>query len=770
MRYLFFVICLLYVIFSSLFAAEPKNIALNKDYTLVPEPEYRFTEDPLDYKQLTDGVKDKSLWYEQYRDKTVGWSSESIVDITIDLEEIQNVGTVKLFTVGGGRAQVEYPEYVLFLVSKDGVNYHLKGFVSPLLEGWHFGEYKSSLNRVSKAISCRLNSRCRYIKLLIRPFATMFFSDEIEVFAAKEKLSDTNGTVLTKSLAIEFAERLMQLNRNKSNLQNNINKSGLKLEELKMKLSGFEKRLKELRLDAIDSGKLNALEKLFGIIRAEYLNKLYGTEWYCVNSDYLDLLKYEDLPEGPKAGLKLDFYCWQGERSIKAFNIVNSTEKIMEYNIKISPIKNKEDYIPSEAFIVPRRGVYVFSKSTGFFVDPMVLQGGKPFQVKPGEVVQISLEFNSKNLQSGAYKSAVLVESNTKGTKENQLLPINIHIPDKVFPSELEFMNCCWDFFTRGNGFTKRVPSHAISDLERHLVNVTIINHSNIFETNRNAANPFARVQVSQSLMRELRRRKYADFVLLFLCFGERRQKMFGEDFLSKQWNYRFGYFIKKLVSEMQINGFSYDNFAIYPYDEKLDDDFIGVAEAVKNADSKVNVYCNSVGEGDADIEKAKDLVDIWCFPLGTAVKHPDWLSLAEENSKSVWSYGAPSKKSFAFRGESRNITSSRLFYRTAPIKSEALGLKGAGFWTYVYETDESSFNNITTRGHGIVYDGRNVPEDAIYEPIVPSKRWQQWREAVEDAVALKGHQNLLEEFMNKPEEEITSEYITNLRKRADKN
>jgi len=101
------------------------------------------------------------------------------------------------------------------------------------------------------------------------------------------------------------------------------------------------------------------------------------------------------------------------------------------------------------------------------------------------------------------------------------------------------------------------------------------------------------------------------------------------------------------------------------------------------------------------------------------------------------------------------------------PIKACGLGMTGAGFWTYIDYRD-SQFNYYENCIYGVVYDGKYLPKDCVYESILPSKRWQMWREGVEDTVALKGHPELLKEFMAKTPNEITSKYLQNLRKRAD--
>lgn len=83
-------------------AAGQRNLALYRKLDYAPKPEYPLTVHPRAPFFLTDGVIDKSLWFEKYRGKTVGWKIAPLVEITIDLGQISNVGTVNIYTVSGG--------------------------------------------------------------------------------------------------------------------------------------------------------------------------------------------------------------------------------------------------------------------------------------------------------------------------------------------------------------------------------------------------------------------------------------------------------------------------------------------------------------------------------------------------------------------------------------------------------------------------------------------------------------------------------------------
>jgi hypothetical protein len=61
-------------------------------------------------------------------------------------------------------------------------------------------------------------------------------------------------------------------------------------------------------------------------------------------------------------------------------------------------------------------------------------------------------------------------------------------------------------------------------------------------------------------------------------------------------------------------------------------------------------------------------------------------------------------------------------------------GLTGAGFWVYADSGSASWHDYATPMGYyGVVYGSANAPVDTHGEKIIPSCRWEAWREGVED-------------------------------------
>ena len=165
----------------------------------------------------------------------------------------------------------------------------------------------------------------------------------------------------------------------------------------------------------------------------------------------------------------------------------------------------------------------------------------------------------------------------------------------------------------------------------------------------------------------------------------------------------------------------------MYPFDETLCDEFYELARLIKSIDPKIRIYANSFGKGPADFMRFKNLTDIWCLRNRYCVQHPNWLATIKRFGKEVWTYEAlgPGKANHPYS-----------YYRLMPWRAFKRGQTGAGFWNYVDYYKTKGWDD-TGRPHGyygVVYGSRiQNAVDTLSEDIVPSRRWEAWREGIED-------------------------------------
>ena len=166
-----------------------ENLALGRSYSFLPRPNYTLCTDGLDSVQLTDGRVYGSWWGNK---STVGWQMpEPAVEIVIDFEQWVLIDQVKVYSVGGGLSDVEFPEFIAVLVSNDGKTYGFAGLISSedlanLRSDGH--------NRVPHTfIIGNLYTQGRFVKIVVRPNRRYFFLDEIEIIGNKSKLGGQTG-------------------------------------------------------------------------------------------------------------------------------------------------------------------------------------------------------------------------------------------------------------------------------------------------------------------------------------------------------------------------------------------------------------------------------------------------------------------------------------------------------------------------------------------------------------------------------------------------
>jgi len=730
------------------------NLAAQQKLQYAPAPNYHLTEHPRDALLLTDGVRDESLWSRQYRGKTVGWNAAALVEITVDLGKPCDVSCVNLYTVGGGRSEVEYPEYAVAMCSIDGNQYRFAGFADS--DGWAFGGSRAAARTMVVPVGARL----RYLKLYVRPTNQYFFTDEIEVIESKDDCSGMDAAFMTKEQAIDLVERARQLRRDSRALQKRISLStSPELAEAWRFADDVVSRLyKDLSTQAVEKA-----ESDIALLKARWLRSVYKTDWLCLAAEPMRILRQEDLPEKAEQNVTISLYQWRNESGSAAVNLVNCSTQTIYFKAAFSPLRLGDKTIKSTGVFELRRGLYVRVLNAGLVVDPLVLQNEKPFPVAPGQTVQLWLEAHSKQLAPGLYDAAVVIQADGSGLDKNEtLVPIRLEVVDKTFPQKVPMIVRNSSYVTLRDRFTSRnaeLASAAYDDLNAHYVN----SHNWLALSPDNIKAELALAQSSGT----------RPFVLLFFGGKYPLERRFGTLRLP-EWESKFCLFLAELRRVMFSSGYSYNDFALFPFDETVGEDFVAVAGIIRKFDPRLKIFANKWIQPD-EIDTIKDLVDIWAPHL------PDVLANTASYQKyvrmnvfeQVWCYQANMPCENFFGSENNRLSRlwrgrNETFWRTMPLVAVALQMQGAAFWAY-QDADRTGWNKNHKGEYGVIYDGSENPDRNCYaELIVPSKRWQQWRQGVEDAVCLSGHRDLLENLMSRSNASLDSEYLTLLRKQAD--
>ncbi len=718
-----FIPFLLLVIFPVLGNAKADtNLALHKTYTLRPNPNYPLCTNELDLNKLTDGKKYGSAWENK---STVGWQwSESPPEITIDLEKICALDEVRIYTIGGGLAGVHYPDSIIVMASNDNSNYKLAGFADLR------DKLKKSLKSKDKeplTVSIKtINAYGRYVKVIIQSSTTFVFIDEIEVFGSssnKMASRQIGDTALTVKDSLMLVDNLLDIKQSVASAKESISKLNID-PNAKLLLSG---KLQKATID-INKCEQQGLSKAsfanqkatIAKIKAEIYKAYYKSDFVISAANPMKpLLSSDTILEPAKTSIELS--AWQGEYESAAVNIINCSENKISVRAAIEAVKlNGTAVSEAEKCFTPRKAVYVKAKQIGDTADALVLQDNNEFTIEPGEISQLWLTYFNPILKAGKYNSNLVI---TAMTNDGNNLPaqninINLTVEPIVFNQNIALNTYNWAYPTRCS-VTEKYLSETAFDLQRHRTNVMVI-PSSILSFSKSGSDGFP------ELNNYLNNFGFARTYLFFLVFNDTSVRDTFGSFMTATWQTNFTQWLKNLTAYLKNRGIDYSNFAVYPYDEALGDDFLKIAELIKATDPKIRIFANDLGRGTSELNSFKNLIDIWCPAVKTCQEHPDWLRYIQTFGKPIWTYDA------ANPGKALSPYSH---YRLMPWLAFKLKQAGAGFWVYADQGPTNPWDeSMKPIGYyGVVYSSAGSPTSTIGENIIPSRRWEAWREGVED-------------------------------------
>jgi hypothetical protein len=193
-------------------------------------------------------------------------------------------------------------------------------------------------------------------------------------------------------------------------------------------------------------------------------------------------------------------------------------------------------------------------------------------------------------------------------------------------------------------------------------------------------------------------------------------------------WEERFVAWFRAMIAGLKQRGFGYDRVAWYLRDEPTTMTTAQVVAltgaAVHKADPKALIVENPYHAAtQAMLDVMAPVVDIWCpmlsWPQGDLLK---WFQDQSRKSGILWTYQVLSKDSDAFAA-----------YRVSFWDCWRKGMSGQGFWDYADTAGEpDNWAPYPTNGtrYSVVYNGD--PEE-----LIPSRRWEAWREGTEDYTVL---------------------------------
>lgn len=697
-----------------------------------PNPNYYLCTDPQDSIQLTDGqYASTHLWKSK---SSVGWHRFNNVQITLDLEDIQPIDDV-VFSTAFGIAQVSMPCAIVVLVSDD--NQHFK-FTKNMLEKEElvYGRYK-----IRKFRASGLRTKGRYVLIgVVTGGGRYLFCDEIEVYPGKHSISEvntSNNKVFERSAIPKLLQEQGQLVRKRNRIIKKFKKVKGLLELLKEKgLAGRSYDLKS-KLQAIQKDIENSqLDSLYLDNLDCKLCKLYGRMLSLVFSDESYVVWHKNLWE-PLAPLEipsidnkdLEVFMMVNEYESAAFIITNTSEKDLLFKITISDLKSKDEKnIFPKQLITIREVAFVESASYEIVADPLIPIEGN-IVIPAGQTKQIWLTLHSKGVFPGDYYGKISIVASSEATQKQ----INFHVRvyPIQFPDQISLSVINWSYLTFYP--VKGLEKEAVDDLFAHYTNIFVMHQPYI---------PWPICDENGDIIESLNFDKHDKFIqlhdgfrqiLFFMNFKNKyRRDLNGQlVFMSKSWKKAFKEWVLKWILHLKDLGLSYNQFAFYLFDEPREkQEFEMLAEVcdfLDKIDPKIKVYVTL--DSPIAFENLKLItpyIDIWQIQPNV-LRNKSIKRFFEreqkERDKQVWIYGTeffPPKSASPYKA-----------YRLKMWKAYNLGFSGAGFWSYSdtgwEERPGTAWND---------FDGTYPDYAVIYgwnRGFISSKRWEAWREGIED-------------------------------------
>lgn len=699
--------------------AVAKNLALGSPYTFSPLAQYEYTDDGQENVQLTDGEHTK--WHFWTSKTSVGWVSAGTIQIEIDLQNRAEIEEVCVNTARGNNAEVSFAERVDVFVSEDKQSY---AYAGDLLSGH---DHSDGAYLVRKFCASLNNSGGRYVWLLIQPKGKFTFLDEIEVYGRTHTSSPPGAYPLRRDGVLALheshvfdAQEARALQFEAARLQAMLNKvvdRSAESARAKAQVRDIISRLGDEKRNAasLSESEAGLFRAHHTALRARFINEPLLI-WNNSNP-WGTFTRFDSPTEGQliRGPISLDLI-GQGVTSA-AFCLTNNSAGIQRLKISVASHGSNASKLPK---VIVREAVRIVTSSGTVVADPLVPIDSREIQLVPGESRQIWLTAFAGDAGAGAYTANVTVEQ-AKEAGTTRIIPLNIKVWTVHMPKKPTVMSVNWSYLNSRS--IAKMPKQAAADLRSHHTNVIVLHPSEL---------PWPRFKDETSekftldyreLDRVISLHSDADKFLLYMQFNNRRIRTFGNRyaFARDDWKRVFTDWVSQVAQHMQQKGISYERLAFYPVDEPRNDEesncLIETASVIKRVNSELQIYTTLGGLANRDLLTAMTVVDT--FQVLVQELNGPRVGILKEAKEQVWTYTAIGG------GKSGDPLG---FYRLQAWRAFRADAMGVGFWAYADSGPSgTSWNDM---------DGIRPDFSVIYEgdqAIISSKRWEAWREGIED-------------------------------------
>jgi len=436
-----------------------------------------------------------------------------------------------------------------------------------------------------------------------------------------------------------------------------------------------------------------------------------------------------ELPAGAAAEInRLYAPAYIGEYEAAAFMVSNLSDRTLTGRVTLG------DLMPpahgprfSRDRITLRVTSFVETRAGKLVPDALVaLNEADEITVPPGETRQVWLIMDARDAAPGEYSGTILLKPYERCFPAKEVR-VTLHVLPLTLPEGVPQV-ILW-----------RTPMDAevaeLDDLIAHRVNVFIVDP--IPRPRADAEGNLLEEPDLSKLRKAAMRVKGHGTLLLSMAINEPWYHSFPGvklEFLSPHWKKAFRSFVAAEIACLKECGYGYDEFAYYLKDEpygKYLDQAAECAREIKKVDPRVMIFENPSGPYDATaleaIKRADAVVDIWCpyirrLQHEKAKKEAAFYRAVAKKGKAIWCYDC---------GVGTKAYSPLGWYRKKGWFAWQKGLPGFGFWSYncMYNDVWDDYDHLERGDASVVYSRGPNP--------IPSRRWEAFRDGVEDYCCL---------------------------------
>jgi len=411
------------------------------------------------------------------------------------------------------------------------------------------------------------------------------------------------------------------------------------------------------------------------------------------------------------------------EQHPAALNIFSFQNESLPLRVLVSDLKadGSGAVIPAHQALTLRRVVFAPSTDGRLYADSLpLLDAINSLTLSPWQAAQLWITVDASALAPGVYRSEIALDAITPGI-ETLKVPLEITVRSLALEGRSPLASCQWAYPTAATTADKMQA--AADDLLAHYTTVFPFVGAETAPPQADAqGNLLAPLDfTSHDALFNLYHRPKG--WLLYLT-GSPQLSSAVEPF-SPAWEKVCAAWLTGIAEHAQSLGLDYKDWAWYPIDEagrKQIPDLLRAAKFAKSVDPRIQVYYDFFqGPVEVRLEDLKQLapyIDIWQPHRGIVEeKIPEdvaRMDFLRSTGEPVWMYDTA--------GSSHALSPSG-YYRSQAWLAWEKRITGIGFWTY-NSTGTDQWQPGNEQEYLVIYQGRD---------IIPSKRWEAYRDGIED-------------------------------------